>query len=184
MTGNIFLLGEDGNLKELREEPYDSEELLQRLLAQYPNLLAGDQSRRKSPGGGFWSRGRRPCPGTRAAGRGGTWTISFWTRRASRRWSRSSAVRTRASAGRSWTVSRLCGQRTAVLAGGPDTHALRGAVRERGHRAGDGWGRRGTRGPACAELAHHCGIASIAVGHEDRRRNGGEGVRKAQVAGG
>jgi hypothetical protein len=26
MTGNIFLLGEDGNLKELREEPYDSEE--------------------------------------------------------------------------------------------------------------------------------------------------------------
>jgi len=30
MTGNIFLLGEDGNLKELREEPYDSEELLQR----------------------------------------------------------------------------------------------------------------------------------------------------------
>jgi len=49
MTGNIFLLGEDGNLKELREEPYDSEELLQRLLALYPNLLAGDQITPEEP---------------------------------------------------------------------------------------------------------------------------------------
>ena len=49
LTGNIFLLGEDGNLKELSEEPYDSEELLQRLLAQYPNLLAGDQITPEEP---------------------------------------------------------------------------------------------------------------------------------------
>jgi len=42
MAGGIFLLsGED--LVELREEPYDSEDLLQALLAKHPGLLAGDQ---------------------------------------------------------------------------------------------------------------------------------------------
>jgi hypothetical protein len=43
MSGGIFILHEDGKLDEMREQPYDSENLLQALLAKYPNLLAGDQ---------------------------------------------------------------------------------------------------------------------------------------------
>jgi hypothetical protein len=43
MPGSIFILQEDGRVVETRETPYDTEDLLQRLLADYPNLLAGDQ---------------------------------------------------------------------------------------------------------------------------------------------
>ena len=43
MPGSIFILHEDGTLIEMQETPYDSEVLLQRLLAEYSNLLAGDQ---------------------------------------------------------------------------------------------------------------------------------------------
>jgi hypothetical protein len=43
MPGSIFVLHDDGMLIEMRETSYDSEALLQRLLAEYPNLLAGDQ---------------------------------------------------------------------------------------------------------------------------------------------
>jgi hypothetical protein len=43
MNGGIFLIQGDGNLVEMKEQNYDSEDLLQELLAKYPNLLAGDQ---------------------------------------------------------------------------------------------------------------------------------------------
>ena len=43
MGGGLFVIQGDGSLVELREQPYDSEALLQELLARYPNLLAGDQ---------------------------------------------------------------------------------------------------------------------------------------------
>ena len=43
MSGGIYLLRDNGQLVEMREQAYDSEDLLQKLLAQYPNLLAGDQ---------------------------------------------------------------------------------------------------------------------------------------------
>ncbi len=43
MTGRIFLIDQNGSLTGLTEAPYNSEELLQRLLADYPDLLAGDQ---------------------------------------------------------------------------------------------------------------------------------------------
>jgi hypothetical protein len=39
----MFVLGDDGALIEMKETPYDSEALLQQLLGDYPNLLAGDQ---------------------------------------------------------------------------------------------------------------------------------------------
>jgi hypothetical protein len=42
VSGGIFLLSGD-ELLEMREQAYDSEDLLQTLLARYPNLLAGDQ---------------------------------------------------------------------------------------------------------------------------------------------
>ncbi len=39
----IFLLSGDNDLVEMQEQAYDSERVLQELLARYPNLLAGDQ---------------------------------------------------------------------------------------------------------------------------------------------
>jgi hypothetical protein len=48
MSG-IYLIQYGGGLVEMRESPYDSEALLQKLLAQYPNLLAGDQIDAASP---------------------------------------------------------------------------------------------------------------------------------------
>jgi hypothetical protein len=43
VSGGIYLLRGEGDLVEMREQAYDSEALLQGLLAQYPSLLAGDQ---------------------------------------------------------------------------------------------------------------------------------------------
>ena len=43
MSGHIFLINDADQLVEMEERAYDSEALLQLLLAQYPNLLAGDQ---------------------------------------------------------------------------------------------------------------------------------------------
>ncbi len=43
MSGGMFLLRGEDNLVELSQQPYDSEALLQELLARFPALLAGDQ---------------------------------------------------------------------------------------------------------------------------------------------
>jgi hypothetical protein len=43
MKGSIYLLNEDGDLTEMTEEDYSSEQVLQQHLADHPNLLAGDQ---------------------------------------------------------------------------------------------------------------------------------------------
>jgi hypothetical protein len=43
MSGGVYLIQENGGLIEMTKETYDSEDLLQGLLARYPNLLAGDQ---------------------------------------------------------------------------------------------------------------------------------------------
>lgn len=43
MAGGIYVLQESGQLVEMKEHEYDSEDLLQSLLARYPSLLAGDQ---------------------------------------------------------------------------------------------------------------------------------------------
>jgi hypothetical protein len=43
MPGGIYLIQGDGSLVTMDQTAYDSEDLLQGLLAQYPNLLAGDQ---------------------------------------------------------------------------------------------------------------------------------------------
>jgi hypothetical protein len=45
----IFLIDGSEQLVELREQLYDSEDLLQRLLATHPSLLAGDQINRTDP---------------------------------------------------------------------------------------------------------------------------------------
>lgn len=43
MSGGIYLIHGEGQLVEMSEQAYDSEALLQGLLARYPRLLAGDQ---------------------------------------------------------------------------------------------------------------------------------------------
>ena len=43
MSGGIYLVRSDGQLVEMTEQDYVSEDRLQELLAKYPNLLAGDQ---------------------------------------------------------------------------------------------------------------------------------------------
>ena len=49
MPGNVFLIQPDGELVPMEEQRYDSEDLLQRLLEQYPDLLAGDQMHPTQP---------------------------------------------------------------------------------------------------------------------------------------
>lgn len=43
MAGKIYLLSEDSDLMAMEEAPYDTEKLLQEMLAKHPDLLAGDQ---------------------------------------------------------------------------------------------------------------------------------------------
>jgi hypothetical protein len=49
MNGNIYLIQDNGDLVPMRESKYDSEDLLQALLAKYPDLLAGDQIDNAAP---------------------------------------------------------------------------------------------------------------------------------------
>ncbi|MDZ3838806.1 MAG: hypothetical protein U0S49_15680 [Rhodospirillales bacterium] len=44
MSEAIYLLRDDGGLVEMREQPYDTEDLLQKLLADHPRLLGRDES--------------------------------------------------------------------------------------------------------------------------------------------
>src|SRR5262245_820198 len=44
MAGSIYLIQNDGKLQAMTEQPYKNEELLQKLLEDYPELLGGDQS--------------------------------------------------------------------------------------------------------------------------------------------
>jgi hypothetical protein len=49
MNPGIFLIQPSGDLVEMNETPYDSEDLLQTLLAKYPSLLAGNQIDTRAP---------------------------------------------------------------------------------------------------------------------------------------
>jgi len=49
MTGRIYLLNDNADLVGMEEKTYDSENLLQELLANHPDLLAGDQIEPESP---------------------------------------------------------------------------------------------------------------------------------------
>lgn len=49
MSGKIFLINNDGDLVGMQESTYDSEDILQSLLEDYPDLLAGDQINQNEP---------------------------------------------------------------------------------------------------------------------------------------
>jgi hypothetical protein len=49
MTGKIYLLQDNGSLQAMSERSYVTEERLQLLLKDYPDLLAGDQMDEQNP---------------------------------------------------------------------------------------------------------------------------------------
>ena len=49
MTGGIYLLQPNEELVKMEEKEYDSESLLQTLLAKYHDLLGGDQMNSEEP---------------------------------------------------------------------------------------------------------------------------------------
>lgn len=49
MMDRIYLVGPDGRLNDMTEEPYDNEAALQTLIEKYPKLLAGEQINERSP---------------------------------------------------------------------------------------------------------------------------------------
>ncbi len=73
MSDAIFLLGDSGELVEMREEYYDSESTLQELLARHPDLLAGDQMDSIRPR--KWLLIKREVPVPSSEESGGQWAI-------------------------------------------------------------------------------------------------------------
>lgn len=49
MPGRIYLLNDNSDLVAMEEAPYDSEKILQEMLAQHPDLLAGEQINSDEP---------------------------------------------------------------------------------------------------------------------------------------
>jgi hypothetical protein len=49
MSGKIYLIQDDNTLQALSQQPYANEDLLQTHLAQYPDLLAGEQMNEATP---------------------------------------------------------------------------------------------------------------------------------------
>jgi hypothetical protein len=68
----IFLVNAANDLVELREQAYESESVLQELLARFPGLLSGDTEGEASA---RWLLVRREMPVTSVGGTSGTWAI-------------------------------------------------------------------------------------------------------------
>lgn len=73
MPGGMYVIQSDGQLLELSERAYDSEDLLQGLLARYPSLLAGDQIDPAAPR--RWALVRREVSVPGEEGGAGRWSI-------------------------------------------------------------------------------------------------------------
>lgn len=73
MPGGIFVLHDDGKLIELKPQEYDSEALLQELIAHYPNLLAGNITTGGEPARFLLIAREAPIP--KEAGGAGWWAV-------------------------------------------------------------------------------------------------------------
>lgn len=73
MPAGIFLVRGNNELFELTAQPYPQEDLLQELLARYPNLLAGDQINPTAPR--RWLLVRREAPVPDALDGAGRWSL-------------------------------------------------------------------------------------------------------------
>lgn len=84
----------------MREMPYQAEDLLQKLVADHPEMLAGDDAE----GSRRWLLIERETSVAEEEDRGGRWSLDhlFVDPTAYQRWSRSSGERIRALAATSW----------------------------------------------------------------------------------
>jgi hypothetical protein len=73
MSGGIYVLRDDGELVTLSQRQYDSEDLLQMLLAKYPSILAGDQISPSTPRQWLLVKREVEVPGEE--GGGGRWSL-------------------------------------------------------------------------------------------------------------
>ena len=73
MSSGVFLLYKDGSLEEMNQEDYSSEEYLQTLLENYPNLLAGEQINETNPRKWIVISREFPVPGDDFSG--GRWSL-------------------------------------------------------------------------------------------------------------
>ena len=73
MAGRIYLLGVDSKLVAMGETMYDSESLLQKLLADHPDLLAGDQINAEEPRRWLLVSREMAVPGEQDGG--GRWSL-------------------------------------------------------------------------------------------------------------
>jgi len=73
VSGLIYLRQLDGTLVNMNEEQYDTEEVLQRLLAEYPSVLAEEQVRASDPR--RWILVARKASVPSMEGRGGRWAV-------------------------------------------------------------------------------------------------------------
>ena len=73
MSSGVFLLNKDGSLEEMNQEDYSSEEYLQTLLENYPNLLAGEQINETNPRKWIVISREFPVPGDDFSG--GRWSL-------------------------------------------------------------------------------------------------------------
>ena len=73
MAGRIYLLNGESKLIAMEESPYDSETLLQKLLADHPDLLAGDQINDEEPGRWLLVTREMAVPGEQ--NRAGRWCL-------------------------------------------------------------------------------------------------------------
>lgn len=73
MGKGVFLIHQNGKLVEMQEQPYNSEDLLQRLLADYPQLLAGEQINAATPR--RWLLITREASLPSEFGAGGRWSV-------------------------------------------------------------------------------------------------------------
>ena len=71
--GEIFLIKDGHTLVPLTQQPYESEGLLQTLLAKYPSLLAGDQVNPETPR--KWLLIRREIRVPDTEGGSGRWSL-------------------------------------------------------------------------------------------------------------
>lgn len=73
MAGLIYLVQPDGSLAGMLEQPYDTEDVLQHLLATYPDLLAGEQVNTVVPR--RWLLVSREATVPSEEGGGGRWSV-------------------------------------------------------------------------------------------------------------
>ncbi|BDG59503.1 PDDEXK family nuclease [Caldinitratiruptor microaerophilus] len=73
MSGRVYVVQADNTLQSMAEEPFSSEDMLQRFLKTYPDLLAGDQMNPIAPRQWLLISRELPVPDSESSG--GRWAV-------------------------------------------------------------------------------------------------------------